>query len=687
MKRRVAIFKIFTTCYISLFQIIVFAQNESRPVNIDTLLNQQLEELVITANRFSKKLINAPEAIGVIRNVEVTQANLRTVPEALTKMPGVFVQKTNHGGGSPFLRGLTGNQTLLLVDGIRLSNSIVRYGPTQYLNTIDVFSIDKIEILRGNGSVQYGSDALGGTIQVFTKEPEFSRKSDWGTALLLRFGTGGIEQSTNARINYCGIRTAFTGGLTWRNFGDQIGGDTTGRQKPSGYKEIDYDFKAKFLITPKTEITLALQRVSQNDVPVYHKVKLENYALYEMGQQKRKLEYIKVNHKLSAGVWKDLNFTVLTQQGEESREIQKTGSPVKRFEYDKVNTIGLSTEIFSSKGKRNRWASSNALELYHDKVNSTRTDNDFTNQSEVSKRGLYPNGATITSFAAFSTHTCELQKCSFTAGARFNTYTINIEDTTIGVVRLTPSAFVGNVAVMRKLNDYSKIFISANTGFRAPNVDDLGTLGIVDFRYELPNFNLKPEQSFQYQTGYKYSSSKIKGELYLYRNHLHNLIVRSRITGDSIEGYPLYKKENLERAFIQGIEANWVYSPCANWSISGSLTYTYGQNTTQNEPVRRIPPLFGHFVVEYKYKHYRVSLENVFAGKQDRLAKGDKEDIRIPKGGTPGWKVINIHTGFDWRFVQFNLNLNNLLNVDYRYHGSGINGAGRSALLGISIIL
>ena len=61
----------------------------------------------------------------------------RTTPESLVGTTGVFIQKTNHGGGSPFIRGLTGNQTLILIDGIRVNNSTFRYGPNQYFNTID----------------------------------------------------------------------------------------------------------------------------------------------------------------------------------------------------------------------------------------------------------------------------------------------------------------------------------------------------------------------------------------------------------------------------------------------------------------------------------------------------------------------------------------------------------------------
>ena len=234
-------------------------------------------------------LIKTPEAIRVLDNKAIEKYQLRTTAEALLLSPAVFVQKTNHGGGSPFLRGLTGNQTLLLVDGIRLSNSTFRYGPNQYLNTIDVFSLEKMEVLSGSGSVQYGSDAIGGTIQAFSHELKTAEKSKWGGTLLSRIGTGGMEKSVSGAVNYSNKKVALRGGVTFRNFGDLVGGDTTGRQIPTGYKEFDFDLKGKIKLSASSELTAAYQSVQQNDVPVYHKIELENYAINKMDPQKRDL--------------------------------------------------------------------------------------------------------------------------------------------------------------------------------------------------------------------------------------------------------------------------------------------------------------------------------------------------------------------------------------------------------------
>lgn len=683
MKRINFPLKILSSFFLLSFTGILSAQEIDSLQGLDSLPSQTLAEVVITANRYGSLQFKTPEAIRVINNESIQKLQLRTAPEALLLTPGVFVQKTNHGGGSAFLRGLTGNQTLLLVDGIRLSNATMRYGPNQYFNTIDVFGIEKIEVLRGSGSVQYGSDAIGGTIQAFTHELVAAEKPTWGGTMLTRIATQGMEQSLHGGVNYSNKRIAFRAGVTWRNFGDLVGGDTTGRLTPTGYGELDFDLKGKIFISPSSDLTIAYQNVHQSDVPVFHKVALENYAVNKMDPQKRELTYVRLNQKLNAGILKSAVFTASFQHNEEGRELLKNGSSILRSENDKVRSFAFSAEAFAS--DRNGWSANTGLEVYNDLVSSSRTDRDLSTDVAVLKRGLYPDGATVTSIAAFSMHTFDLQNWNITAGARFNTFINKVKDEAVGMTKLTPTALVGNLAILRKLNKTSNFFVSMNTGFRAPNIDDLGTLGIIDFRYETPNFDLKPEHSFQYQIGYKYQDSKFRGEIYLYRNELYNLIVRNRMVGDSIEGYPVYQKENVERAYIQGAETAWDLELNKSWMVSGSMTYTYGQNITRNEPVRRIPPLFGRLAVEYKHKGWWINVEWQTAGKQDRLAAGDNEDNRIPSGGTPGWNIFNINTSYEVRFIKIDLSLINLFNQDYRFHGSGVNGYGRSAFLSVIV--
>jgi outer membrane cobalamin receptor len=671
--------KIIGSFILSTFCGMIVAQETEFQSGNDSLPSKTLSEVVITANRYGSIQSKTPEAIRIVDGKSIEKFQFRTTPEALLLTPGVFVQKTNHGGGSPFIRGLTGNQTLLLIDGIRMSNSTMRYGPNQYFNTIDVFSLEKIEVLRGSGSVQYGSDALGGTVQAFSTELNTSEKPHWGGTLQTRVATHGMEKSLNGGINYSGKRIAFKAGVTRRNFGDLVGGDTTGRQTPSGYKELDLDLKTKILLSQTTVLTMVYQRVYQSDVHVFHKVALENYAVNKMDPQKRELAYIKLNQKLNAGILKSAVVTASFQRTGEVRELLKNNSTSFRTENDRVRTFSFSAEALASGS--NGWSSNNGLEIYNDEVRSSRTDHDLSTGISVLKRGLYPDGATMTSIAVFSMHTLDKPNWNITAGARFNSFINKVNDEALGLTKLTPSALVGNLALLRKLNKSSNLFVSVNTGFRAPNIDDLGTLGIVDFRYETPNFDLKPEHSLQYQLGYKYNNNKLRGEIYFYRNELYNLIVRSRIAGDSIEGYPVYMKENIERAYIQGAETAWDLELNESWMISGSMTYTYGQNITKNEPARRIPPVFGRLAVEYKADRWWVNVEWQAAGKQSRLAAGDKDDNRIPHCGTPGWNILNINTSYSLGLIKFDLSLVNLFNKDYRVHGSGVNGYGRSAFL------
>lgn len=648
----------------------------------DTLTTQQqLNEVVVTAHRGEKLAFDTPASIYGLDQKQLKYSQPRTTPEALTGSMGVFLQKTTHGAGSPFLRGLTGNQTLFLVDGIRLNNSTFRYGPNQYFNTIDAFSLDHIEVLAGGGSVQYGSDALSGAIQVFTKDALLNTrlKAD----MMLRYGSAGMEQSLRANLNYGNSKSAIRGGFTIRKFGDAIGGKLTGFQKPSGYNEIDFDLKSKHLLTQKLTLTLAYQNVAQTNIPNYYRYQLENYSLNTFDPQKRQLAYAKLQHKTNHATWKEQTLTLSYQQTTEGRQSQKIASNTRRYEEDLVKTLGVNLNNLSDWQK---WGTMNTgIELYYDKVKSSRYDLDIQNNTKKYSRGLYPNGATYLNYSFYSLwQVAFFRKFEFTSGIRYNGFFINVPDETIGNSRISPSALVGNVGLSWAFAENSRLFLSQNTGFRAPNIDDLGTLGIVDFRYEVPTQNLKPEKASNIEIGYKLQAKRIKLMAVYYESALKNLITRVK-TAEVINGLNVYQKENVEKAKIHGFDAMLNANILTNVLIWSNLSYCFGQNITKNEPMRRIPPLNGRIGLAYEKQPWYLRGEYIFAQKQDRLAQGDKDDIRIQKGGTPAWKIINMYAGIEKKTFGINARIENIFDEDYRTHGSGINGVGRSVWLSATV--
>ena len=652
----------------------------------DSMTVISIQEVIITSQRVPQKEAVIPYSVTSIGRKEMDNFNPRTTPEALMSTNGVFVQKTNHGGGSPFIRGLTGNQTLLLIDGIRLNNSIYRYGPNQYLNTIDPFSIDKIEVVKGTGSVQYGSDAIGGALQVFTKELVLNKESkEFHGNVLGKYMTGDMEKTGRAELQYSSQKLAAFVGGTYRDFGDLIGGKNTGKQSPSGYNEYAFDSKIALALKDNIQLTLANQFLRQENVPIYHKVKLENYMLNEFDPQQRMLTYARLKIQGRQKLFNQVKLIASWQQGIEGRSFQKNSSSTLTRERDEINTLGFTADVSSRLS--NKWTANSGIEIYHDQVGSTKADiSDSGNGSSTTKRGLYPDDSKYSSYSIYTLHRLKLGKWIFDGGIRFNAFQINISDATLGDVKISPEAMVFNASTMYNFSSAHHVYATFSSGFRAPNIDDMGSLGIVDFRYEVPAYDLKPEKSQNYELGYKLRLPKFSGTMAAYYMDLNQLITRVKVEGQMIDGYQVYKKENVEEAYIQGLEASVKWKPLSAFEINGGVSYTYGQSITKAEPLRRIPPLNGRLAGTYSVKKFVTTAELLVANKQDRLASGDKSDNRIPTGGTPGWQVVNLFAGYRLAAVKFNVGLQNLFNEDYRTHGSGINGIGRSAFLSINYI-
>lgn len=669
--------------YITIFLMLlssIFAAGQ-----IDTTAVYSIQEVVITTQRTPQEPISVPYSISYIDRKSLESFIPRSTPEALMNINGLFIQKTNHGGGSPFIRGLTGNQTLLLVDGIRLNNSIYRYGPNQYLNTIDVFSIEQIEAAKGTGSVQYGTDAIGGAIQVFTKSPALNQeKTVLKGSFIGKYMTGDMEKTGHSELEFSTKKYAALIGATYHNFGDIVGGKNTGKQSPSGYNE--YAFNAKIIASPgeNIQLTFANQFNRQHHVPVYHKVVLENYLLNEFDPQQRMLTYVRMKVQTQGKLFNQFRVIASWQQNIEGRISQKNESNLMIRDKDQVNTLGFTFDFDSKLSAV--WKANSGIEIYRDQVGSSRAEINTSGAGlAVNKRGLYPNNSKYGNYSIFTLHHVDFGKWIFDGGIRLNSFSIHITDPTLGKVNISNEALVFNLALMYNISRKHHIYSTFSSGFRAPNIDDLGTLGIVDFRYEVPAYQLKPEKSQNYELGYKLSLPKLSGTVAAYYMNLNQLITRTKEEGKFIDGYQVYKKENTEEAYIKGFEAAFNWKPLTRVEINSGISYTYGQNLTKDEPLRRIPPLNGRLAGTYKFRKLFYSAELLFASKQDRLAPGDINDNRIPKGGTPGWQVINLYGGYQVNSIKLNVGLQNILNVDYRTHGSGINGVGRSAFFSVGL--
>ncbi len=665
--------------------LIIAQQNQSRS-NPDSAY--QLEDVIVTATKTPSRQLLIPYSVNKLTSQQLVDYQFRTAPEALAGSTGIFIQKTNHGGGSPFVRGLTGNQNLLMIDGIRLNNSTYRYGPNQYFNTVDIYNIGSIEVVRGTGSVQYGSDAMGGVIQVFTKEPAFADQPGWGGTIYGKGVAAGIEYSGRAEVGYRSKKLAVLAGYTARSYGDLPGGDSTGVQQPSGYNEQSMDLKVKWKISNTLLLSFAHQQTIQHDVPLYHRVRLENFNYYLFEPQQRKLTYLRLEQTGSSAVFNKLTVIVSAQQNREVRKYLKNGAANQFKESDRIATVGLTADIASVLTKN--WTVNSGIELYHDKVNSSKEQISVATGTNISQRGLYPDNSTSSNFSVYSMHHVVLNRFQVEAGLRYNQYAIRINDTVstafkLGTILVRPSSFVSNFSLLYKINPSQSIYGSFSTGYRAPNIDDMGTLGLVDFRYEIPAYDLKPEMSYNTEIGYRYSADKWKGSLAFFNMQLTGLITRVQVPGQQVGGYNVYTKENNQQSVLRGFEMEFSYRLNEKFSLQTNAAYALGQNTSRNEPLRRVPPFNGRTALQYKAGRFSSTLENSYAAAQRRLAQGDKDDNRIPAGGTPGWYVMNLYAGYELTKLSFHAGLMNIFNTDYRTHGSGINGVGRNLYLGFKL--
>ncbi len=679
-----------------------------------------LNPLIVTATRTEEE-DEVPYTVEKISKELLRQQARRTLPEALQFTPGVLVQKTAHGHGSPFIRGFTGRQNLLLVDGVRMNNSIWRSGPVQYWNTVDALALDSLELVKSQGSVIYGSDAIGGTLNAMTKSSQFMTQEQ---GQLFAHGSAFYEYRSNGEGSHTGRLENSIGvggeyglhvGLTQRDFGD-IRDSAVGRMRGTGYDESSFDIRFDALLSPGMTLTLASQYVDQNNISRWHRT-LQNPGWSHDGSiaapgswvannydQERSLTYLRLEQDIAEqSSWLKKWTATLSYQTTADSEMQDrrnsptaayTSSRFLRYQNAYVDTYGFDITLVSELG---RGEMVYGLDFYHDDVNSDAQRNSGAGLVNHPSSRPVADDANYDLVGVFANYTwTPAERWELSAGSRF-TYA----ESSWGAYR-PPSApadlsgegswtdFSSSLRASYELQENWLAYFSASQSFRAPNLADLTGSGTTSSGLSTAGSpDIEPEKFLTLELG-------TRGQI-LEKVQVQTALFHTFSTDGAISSYAVGTDTftvNGDDSSLYGVEAEMIWELDEHWTARGFVAWQEGKNNVQErtpDPERWIPrmlPFTGSAALRYTAADDLWWIEGRLTGAvtADRVHPQDQlnDNQRIPTNGTPSYLVPAIYAGYRIsENFDVNLGLENLTDTDYRIHGSGQNETGFNAIVGL----
>lgn len=666
-----------------------------------------MDRVLVTATGGELPQFDTPYSTEQIDQTQRFERAYRTLPQVLRDVPGVLLQETSAGQGSPFIRGFTAQRNLLLIDGVRLNNSVLRSGPNQYWATVDVLGAERVEVVKGPASVLYGTDAIGGTVQVITRSPYgFGEGTNVSGRAVFRTSTAERSFQQRGEVSVTQDQTfGFLGGVTGKFFNDVMTGN--GVQENVGYDEYDADFKAEFWVSDNARVVALHQRVRQNNVPRTHStVYADSFAGSTVGgdrkrdlDQERELTYIQYHAEGLDGPIEELHASLSYQRQSEVQD-RVRGSLARRVTGIDVETLGMFLRAVSPSpiGRLTY-----GIEFYHDDVNS------FSNTNPV--QGPVADDATYDLLGAFVQSEIELaERLTVILGARITYARVDaerVDDITTPIVTDFISvsdeyfAAVGNVRVLYELvPDELNLFGGVSQGFRAPNLSDLtGNLSSSTSDIEIVSPGLDPETYVNFELGLKGRNDNAAFELTGYYMLIDDQILRTP-TGVILPG-PVTEltRSNSGEGWVYGIEFAGSHRLGGGFTLFGNVAFMEGKVETfpavgappRDEWLDRLMPLTGQVGVRWDEPQSELWGELLIRMADDatRLSSRDMRDTqRIPPGGTPSYVVVDLIGGgkIDQN-ITWRAGLENVFDENYRVHGSGSNMPGIAFVFGVEIFV
>jgi len=715
--------------------------------------SNSLNEVFLSASKKEVQRSRIAQEITILSSKDITKSTPQTAADMLANIPGIKVQKSQFGGGSPVLRGMEANRILLVVDGVRMNNAIYRKGHLQNSISISPNMLEKTEVIFGPSSVMYGSDALGGVIHYFTKKPKTNDIFRVIPSFLTRYNTVNSEFTTHVAFELQSKKIASFTSFSYSKFGDLKMGKNRNhgfenwglqplisnntethynessivnpdpeKQKNVGFKQYDFLQKIVIPLSKKTDLNFNIQYSKSTDIDRFDKLtQLKNndlkYAEWHYGPQKRFLVSTQIG-VMPEKKWLDNGTITIAYQNIKESRVQRKFNSLKRYSrFEDVDVFSLNGDFEVPISTKNKRTISYGTEFTFNKVNSSSKgeklhvvgNNLVGYEDEFIVQTRYPDGGSRYTSSAFyidyrqdisklETLNTGIRVSNTTLQAKWNDETyITLLDNDIVINNTAATATIGYVFKPRSSVQFNAVISS---GFRSPNIDDIGKIREKNGFVTVPNVNLKPEQAYNSEiTFIKYlNSKKTNISFTAYYTLLNKYITRDlfELNGNSTieyDGETVTTIANVNKGTANVFGGTFSFNGKISKYFYGkaSATYTKGKALDTGDPLSSIPPIFGVFEIGYKKNNFDTSFNLRFNGKKKykdyNLIEGIDNVEQTPFNlntneydlGNPSWKTFNFNAIYTLNNkINLMLNIDNILDEHYKEFASSISAPGRS---------
>lgn len=700
-----------------------------------------LDEVVLSVAKFGQNKRDIPQQIVSVSSEDVLFSNPQTAADLLKSSGQVYIQKSQLGGGSPNIRGFSTNRLLITVDGVRFNTAIFRSGNVQNVISIDPLAIERTEVILGPGSVVYGSDAVGGVMNFYTKKPKFSFEE--GTSFsgnsMGRYATASEEKTGHFDFNIGSKEWAFLTSVSYSGFGDlrmgsngpdeylrnEYVGIVNGEdivvknndprvQVSTGYNQINTMQKVRYMPSENWDFDLGLFYTTTTDYPRYDRlIRRKDGNLRAAEWYYDPQEWLAGNlqaRNSSSGIYDESVITVSYQRFKEGRNDRDFGDTVLFETDEKVSAYSGAWDFEKKFGKKNIFFY--GIEYVYNKVNSEGKRMDINSGVSTPDASRYPDRATWQSMAAYTSLQLKLaEKLSFQGGLRYNHILVDASfedgfyDFPFSEANINTGALTGSAGLAWNPNKILGWRVNFGTAFRAPNIDDVGKV----FDSEpgsvvVPNPDLKPEYARTGEVGVTLNFNNIfKIDAGTYFTVLEDALVRRdfELDGQSEIEYQgelsnVQAIQNAAKAEIYGFEAGLEIKFCKQLQFTSQYSITKGfdeDETGERFPIRSAAPQFGNTHLIFKMEKLKLDTFVEYNGKfdfEDLAPSQQRNDFLYAKDEkgdpySPNWYTLNFSAQYDiTKALQINATLENITDQRYRTYSSGITAPGRNLIVAAS---